>query len=150
MSSQNAAVTLTPEQLERIITTAVSAAVKTATAPTEDQLEAAEIRKAQKEQDKQMRKERAEMELQAIERRKTERTLCSHERTDGTFNVIYIYPGTPDMFRFIYCQSCSAIIRPEDEKPTDKGHLQDCQEHIFDTQLFNRLFRYAVRPKTDF
>lgn len=129
---------LTQEQLLQII-----AAIKAPPEPTE-------VQKAQAEQDRQMRADRARMELEAIERRHTERLLCSHERTDGTYNVIYIYPGTPDMFRFIYCQSCSAIIRPENEKPTDKGHLQDCQEHIFDTQLFNRLFRYAVRPKTDF
>lgn len=129
---------LTQDQLLQII-----AAIKAPPEPTEAE-------KAQAEQDLQMRKDRAQMELQAIERRRTERLLCSHERTDGTFNVIYIYPGTPDMFRFIYCQSCSGIIRPENERPTDPGKLQDCQEHIFDTQLFNRLFRYAVRPKTDF
>lgn len=101
-------------------------------------------------QARQMREDRAKMELEAIERRRQERLYCSHQRTDGTYNVIYIYPSTPDMFRFVFCQACAAIIRPESEKPTDPGKLQDAQEHIFDTRLFNQLFRQAVRPKTDF
>jgi|SRR6185312_1439740 len=136
--SNPSAVTLTPEQLQDIISSAVSTAVREGRKPadpTPDEVAAAA-------QAKQMRKDRAELEKNKKENQKLNQSLCDHSREDGTSACVAVYNNRGNV-DFLICQTNQCIIRPG-QRPT--GELgKDTEMHIYDTQIFNREYRRSQK-----
>jgi hypothetical protein len=131
------AITLTAEQLKEMLVT-MATELRRPADPTPQQ--AAEI-----ENDKRMREDRAAIELEKIAKRKLEQSMCDHSREDGTGACVPVY-NNQNGIDFLACQACQAIIHAG-ERPTKGDAAKDTENHIFDTQIFNReLRRYSRRP----
>lgn len=127
---------LTPEMLQTLISTAVTAAVaeaKKPAPPTEAEL-------AKEEQD---RKDRADMAKSVWEQKQRERDfqkVCTHEHPAreqmlGKTHCVHVKEENPTSPGYILCQRCQARIRPE-----SFPRNIDPNAH-YDTALFNRLFQ---------
>lgn len=116
---------LTPKQLQDLITAAVTAAVAESKkpAPLTDR-ELAEIEQAQD-----MRLQQRDLTLAEQARKAADKRACTHMRRDNTCSGVYVANGG-----YIICQQCQGIIKPA---PAPEGYSGD---QIFDTNLFNRLF----------
>lgn len=136
MSDQKPAITLTADQLQQMLTTMAREIRK----PAED----TPAQAAEKEQSKQMRKDRAQIELNKRASQKLNQSLCDHSREDGTSACVPVYDNRGNV-DFLICQANQCVIR-HGERPTGEA-AKDVEMHIFDTQIFNReLRRSAKRP----
>lgn len=115
-------ISMTAEQFESMMSRLLKEARK-APEPTEEEL-------AKIEQDRQSRKEQAQLSLAVMENKRRERMACIHRRKDGTNASVYVPNG-----HFMICQMCQAVIRPGTAPAGDLG------VDIYDTQLFNELFQ---------
>lgn len=111
---------MTPEQLQAIITSAVTVAVQEARKPaplTEDEL-------ARKKQDEDMRRMQAEQELAMQAGRRAAQKRCPHRHPNGTASIgeVNSTPQFPNT-AYIICVHCQAKIKPAksqyDEIPED-------------------------------
>jgi hypothetical protein len=138
MSDQKSqAITLTADQLKEMLVT-MAAEIRRPADPTPQQ--AAEI-----ENNRRMREDRAQIELQKIAHRRLEQSMCDHSREDGSGACVPVY-NNQNGIDFLACQSCQAIIHAG-ERPTTGDAAKDTENHIFDTQIYNReLRRYSRRP----
>ncbi len=130
--SQNE-VSLTPQALKELITSAVSAAVKAAKEPTV--IEQAELDKQEREaaQKQEARKLQGEAVLEDLNNRRMLQRLCSHEHRNGDTHCVYIQePKGPG---YLLCQKNQCKIRPG-VAPKDSA-----SGDIYDTDLFNRIFQ---------
>jgi hypothetical protein len=124
---------LTAEQLQTLITSAVTAAVSESRkpAPLTDAQEA-EILQAND-----MRLQQRDLVLQGEANKRALQAACSHMRRDNTCSCVYVASGN-----YIIDQQCQAIIRPGTAPEGYAGN------DIYDTQLFNRLFQMSESAAT--
>jgi hypothetical protein len=134
---------LTPEMLQTLISTAVTAAVaeaKKPAPPTERQI-------AEAEQDQENRRANAESVKAKKDQEKIEQLACTHEhpkREGGHTHCVLVREENPASPGYIMCQKCQGRVRPERESLRDKkGEYLD-REAIYDTNLFNKLFQDCV------
>lgn len=129
--SEEKGMSLTPKQLQDLITAAVTAAVAESKKPaplTEQQI--AEIQQANE-----MRLQQRDLILQGEANKAALKRACSHRRSakeGGGTTTVYVQNGN-----YLICQQCQGIIRPEVEEK-----LQD-PSSIYDTRLFNTHFQDA-------
>lgn len=132
--SEEKGMSLTPTQLQALITAAVTAAVSEAKKPvplTEEQ-------EAARKNDIDMRRQIAEMQLQKVAEDRMIRSICTHQRVNNSYCTVHVKEGN-----YVLCQVCLAIVRPEPAPKDDDGRS------IYDTQLFNRLVQ-GSRASADF
>jgi hypothetical protein len=119
-------IVLTPEILKDMISAAVSTAIQESKKTHYTEKELADIEQAQ-----QMRIDQAASVLAEIDAIKNYQRTCSHKHArTGDTHCVYILDGN-----YILCQKCIGIIRPGDPPVGYKG------KHIYNTELFNRLFQ---------
>lgn len=111
-------VALSGDQLQELITAAIAAA-KQPPAPTPEEL-------AQKEQEREMRRQQAELVLLEAENKRRAQEACAHMRRDGSTPAVYVQDGN-----YIICQHCQKVIRPAAEP-----------------DLFNKLFQLGQSAAT--
>lgn len=126
---------LTTEQLQALITAAVTAAVvesKKPAPPTEREI--ADIQQAQD-----MRLQQRDLTLLEQANKAALQRSCTHMRAypaTGT-TAVFVENGT-----YIICQQCQGIIRPG-QAPKDYVGAD-----VYDTNLFNRLYQLCNNPAT--
>ena len=131
--SKNAApISLTADDLQKMIAAAVTAAVVESKKPAPKT--ATEI--AIIEQEQELRAETAAGVLAQIEAKRSEQHMCSHKHATGESHCVYINDGN-----YMLCQKCQAKVRPGVAATGYKG------SDIYNTDLFNRLFQEV--QKTD-
>lgn len=118
MPAEKPAVTIGAEQLQEILSSVIEAARKPPE-PTPEQ-------KAAAEQDKEMRRQQAELVLMEAENKRRAQEACSHMRRDGSTPSVYVQDGN-----YLICQHCQKIVRPEVEP-----------------DLFNKLFQLTQSAAT--
>jgi hypothetical protein len=125
-----AGMSLTADQLQSLITAAVTAAVAESKKPaplTEQQQ--AEILQANN-----MRLEQRDLVLQGEANKAALRRACSHFRSAAPYGTTAVYVQNGN---YLICQQCQAVVRPGvEEKYKDSVS-------IYDTELFNKLFQAA-------
>ena len=118
MSDKNTEnVALTTEQLQSLISAAVTAAVVEAKKPYLSEKDIKDIEHRQDE-----RKQSADTQKQMAAQKAHDQKVCSHMRRDNTCRVVYVENGN-----FLICQKCQLIIRPDNPE-------------------FNRLFQLSQPP----
>jgi hypothetical protein len=130
-------ISLTPEALRDLVSSAVAAAVTAANAPkppTEQELAAIKMQQDQ-------RRENAEQIKRGKEnKRRFSELICTHEHAQqaggGTHCVHVRDNDHPDSPGYIYCQNCEGRFRGESEKWRKLD-----PDAIFDTAKFNLLFQ---------
>lgn len=122
---QEAAIALTPTDLEKIIAGAVKAAVEEAKKPVVSEAEQRQI-----ETDQQIRRDQAAQIKADMAQKKAMQRICSHKHRDGQTHCVYIPDGN-----YILCQKCQVKIRPEAEPKDYKG------TDIYDVETFNEIFQ---------
>jgi hypothetical protein len=108
--------------------------------------EPTEAEAAQIENDLRMRRERGGQELQKIENRKLIQSICEHLRTDGTSRAVHIF-GSNNLTDYMICQECTAMIHAE-PRPTEGPLAKEFENHIFNTQLFNKHYLKSQQRTT--
>jgi hypothetical protein len=127
---------LTKEDLNAIISSAVSAAVSESKKPkplTEQEL-------ADKEMEQQHRADSAQSVIAALKNQKDMQLICSHEHTKregGGTHCLWIREENPNSPGYILCQKCQGRIRPNVPAGTK---ILDARA-IYNTALFNKLFQ---------
>lgn len=131
--TENQGIVLTPEALEKLISTAVKTAVEATKAPTEIEQRQLDVQKRQIETDQENRKKTAEGVKQEIANKKWVHLNCSHEHKNGDTHCVYIQekvgPG------YLLCQKNQCIIRPGTPSKNYKGTI------VYSTDLFNKIFQ---------
>jgi hypothetical protein len=130
-------ISLTPEALRDLVSSAVAAAVTAANAPkppTEQEMAAIKMQQDQ-------RRENAEQIKRGKEnKRRFSEFICTHEHAQqaggGTHCVHVRDNDHPDSPGYIYCQNCEGRFRGESEKWRKLD-----PDAIFDTAKFNLLFQ---------
>jgi hypothetical protein len=149
MSEKQQTLTLTTEDLQKLISSAVNSAVTTAVT---------EMRKPEPPSEKELAalKQQQDERLQAAEgvkqknenRRFIQEKVCTHAhalREGGGTHATYVHDNdVPLSPGYIYCQKCEGRIRP-DEPIMRKLDPQA----IFDSNLFNRLMQDCVHPAAE-
>lgn len=141
-------IALTPEVLQQMISSAVSAAVSESKKPSEYELMLMDERKQKQQQEvAKIQQENANREdnaanlRQKIERDHYIRLAHTHRHPNGDSQVVYVKGERPE-HDFLLCQECQAVIRqgaaPKDYKGRD----------IYNTALYIELFQ--TLRKTDF
>lgn len=132
-NSNNAAVSITKQDLADIVSAAVTAAIAAAKKPSE--LEQAKLDAEQKriESDQANRlKVSADVRLE-MSNKKRKHQMCSHEHADGHTHCVWIQervgPG------YLLCQKNQCIIRPGVASENYKGTV------IYSNELYNKIFQ---------
>jgi hypothetical protein len=131
----NQTVALTPAQLSEIVT----AAVREATKPSPQEQARLDARIADALE---ARRSGAQAQREKAEELAELRSVCNHERIDGTPAVALIKCSPGLGFDFFLCQRCRAAVRP------DESH-RVYAEDIVDADLFKTLTRRTAPAKTD-
>jgi hypothetical protein len=126
-------VNLTPDQLQSLITTAVTAAVAAAKTPSIIEQQQIDERKKEIEERQKDRLNTAKEHIEAIKSRRWVHENCSHEHKNGDTHCVWIQeksgPG------YLICQKNQCIIRPGQMPADYKGTA------VFNTELFNSIFQ---------
>jgi DNA mismatch repair ATPase MutL len=125
---------LTKEDLQDLISTAVSSAVAATKAPTEKEKRELAAEEKKILQDNQNRARTAESITQGIQNKKYAQSVCNHAHKNGDTHCVYVHEkGTAG---YLICQKLQCKIRPSvpKEQQTDR-------DAIYDTALFNQLFQ---------
>jgi hypothetical protein len=130
-TTPSAPLTLTPEALQSLISSAVATAIQESKKPAPPTK--AEI--ANLEQEQQLRLETAKNVLAQMDTKKFEQRSCSHRHATGESHGVYINDGN-----YVLCQKCQAKVRPFVAVESQKDKTA-----IYDTDLFNRLFQELSR-----
>lgn len=129
--SDEKGMSLTPKQLQDLITAAVTAAVAESKKPAPlTEREEADIQQAQD-----MRLQQRDLVLQEQANKAAMQRSCTHMRRDNTCTGVYVDNGN-----YIICQQCQGLIRPGAAPAGYTG------SDIYDTNLFNRLFQLCNAP----
>lgn len=132
--SEEKGMSLTPSQLQALITAAVTAAVSEAKKPAPP----TEAQQAAIAQDLDMRRQIADLQLKKVENDRMLRSVCTHQRVNNSYCTVHVKDGN-----YVICQACLAIVRPEPAPKDDDGRS------IYDTRLFNQLVQ-GSRANADF
>ena len=132
MSTEN--ISLSAKDLQMLIATAVSEAVKAAKEPSVIEQRQLDAEQKELEAKNEERKSNAAQQLEIIANKRMTQSICSHQHRDGNSHCVYIMeksgPG------YILCQKNQCKIRPG-VKPEKNYNGTD----IYDTALFNKLFQ---------
>lgn len=131
--SEEKGMSLTPSQLQALITAAVTAAVSEAKKPAP----LTEQQQAELAQALEMRRQTAELQLARQENDRMLRSVCTHTRKDRSYATVHVSDGN-----YIICQVCQAIVRPGVAPEKDDGRS------IYDTGLFNHLVQSSGAAST--
>jgi hypothetical protein len=131
---KNQTLTLTPEALQAMISSAVATAIQEAKKPAPpSEQELAAVRQANE-----LRAETANNVVKEMERKRFIQMTCSHKHATGESHCVHVKEEVGA--GYILCQKCQAKIRTfvEPEKQTDKNSF-------YDTEKFNLLFQEISR-----
>lgn len=120
-------ISLTAEDLQKLVATAVAAAVEATRNPALTDKQKKEIQDAQ---DARVESAASIRQLQAAKR--LEQQVCSHMRKNGSTRAVYVENG-----QFMICQSCQAVIRPG---VAPEG-VQNYMGYIYSDEIFYRLMQ---------
>lgn len=131
-------ISLTPEQLKDLVTSAVSTAIAETKKPTakEQKQEAQEAALLAIQQGRRAQLGKTVRKREANE--KARKRNCSHEHKNGdthcVFNTQEVSTETGKFnFEYIFCQKCQVSVMPGPEPANYNG------PNIYDTALFNKL-----------
>jgi hypothetical protein len=131
--SEKASLNLTPEQLQSLISTAVATAVAEARKP----LPPNEDEQLRINQEKAMRQQTGEQELQIQANRRAEQKRCSHRHPNGQSCVTNV-----DNLGCVICVHCQGMIKPAE------GPYDEPGRYIYDENLYWSLL--GARQQTTF
>lgn len=131
MSAQQ--LSITPEQLQTLIATAVESAVKAAKQPTVLEQKKLDEEEQARQVAQDQRKRLAASVKESSEQKKAFQRICTHEHRNGDTHMVFVQeqqgPG------YLLCQKNQCIVRPGEAPKDYKGY------DIYDTELFNRCFQ---------
>jgi hypothetical protein len=145
-------VSLSADELQKLIAAAVSAAVTAAKAPNE--LEQAKLDQAKQkiQDDLDARRQTAGLIKKTMDNAVFHKSVCPHENESGHSTSVFI---TDEIGGYLLCQLCRAVIRPEQqfnavnhqtgELYFDKDFREKRKDVFFDTGLFNKELQKSAR-----
>jgi hypothetical protein len=124
---------MSAETLQQLITSAVTAAVAAAKAPTEIEQRKLDAEKKEIDEQQKHRLQTADQQRAAVKQRRWVHENCTHEHKNGDTHCVYV--AEKQGAGFLICQAQQCIIRPGDAPAGYQG------TDVYNTALFNKIFQ---------